>query len=91
MSPRVVATVDLGAIRHNLHQIRARAPRAKVMAAVKADGPGIAQAITGTGFPGDSLAAGKIPPQIFIAGPYHLYHRLQGQPGRALIQHPVRR
>ncbi|WP_029890964.1 alanine racemase [Polycyclovorans algicola] len=40
MSPRVVATVDLGAIRHNLHQIRARAPRAKVMAAVKADAYG---------------------------------------------------
>lgn len=40
MSPRVVATVDLGAIRHNLAQVRARAPRARVMAAVKADAYG---------------------------------------------------
>jgi len=36
MIPRVTASVDLGAIAHNLRQIRAFAPRSKVMAAVKA-------------------------------------------------------
>ena len=40
MSPRVVATVDLSAIRHNLRQVRARAPGSRVMAAVKADAYG---------------------------------------------------
>ncbi len=40
MIPRVTATIDLAAIRHNLAQVRAHAPRSKVMAAVKADGYG---------------------------------------------------
>jgi len=40
VSPRVVATVDLGAIRHNLGQVRAKAPQARIMAAVKADAYG---------------------------------------------------
>ncbi len=40
MIPRVTATVDLAAIRHNLAQVRLRAPQSKVMAAVKADGYG---------------------------------------------------
>lgn len=40
MIPRVTATVDLGAIRHNLGVVRRTAPRSKVMAAVKADAYG---------------------------------------------------
>lgn len=36
MIPRVTATIDLAAIRHNLAQVRRLAPRSKVMAAVKA-------------------------------------------------------
>lgn len=40
MIPRVTATIDLAAIRHNLAQVRHHAPRAKVMAAIKADGYG---------------------------------------------------
>lgn len=40
MSDRVIATVDLAAIRHNLRQIRRFAPASKVMAAVKADAYG---------------------------------------------------
>jgi len=40
MIPRVTATVDLSAIRHNLQQVRRYAPRSKVMAAVKADAYG---------------------------------------------------
>lgn len=40
MSDRVTATVDLAAIRHNLRQVRRRAPGARVMAAVKADAYG---------------------------------------------------
>ncbi|MGQ3056851.1 MAG: alanine racemase [Nevskia sp.] len=38
--PRVTATVDLSAIRHNLGRVRALAPQSKVMAAIKADGYG---------------------------------------------------
>jgi alanine racemase len=38
--PRVTATVDLGAIRHNLAQVRRHAPASKVMAAIKADAYG---------------------------------------------------
>ncbi|MBA4284656.1 MAG: alanine racemase [Xanthomonadaceae bacterium] len=38
--PRVTATVDLSAIRHNLRCVRALAPQSKVMAAIKADGYG---------------------------------------------------
>jgi alanine racemase len=38
--PRVTATVDLSAIRHNLARVREYAPRSKVMAAIKADGYG---------------------------------------------------
>jgi alanine racemase len=40
MTPRVTATVDLSALRHNLAQIKALCPRSKVMAAVKADAYG---------------------------------------------------
>ncbi len=40
MTPRVTATVDLTAIRHNLGVVRTLAPGARVMAAVKADGYG---------------------------------------------------
>jgi len=40
MIPRVTATIDLAAIRHNLAQVRKAAPRSKVMAAIKADGYG---------------------------------------------------
>lgn len=40
MTPRVTATVDLTAIRHNLKRVREIAPRSKVMAAVKADAYG---------------------------------------------------
>lgn len=38
--PRVTATVDLAAIRHNLGRVREYAPRSKVMAAIKADAYG---------------------------------------------------
>lgn len=38
--PRVTATVDLSAVRHNLSRVRAFAPASKVMAAIKADGYG---------------------------------------------------
>ncbi len=40
MIPRVTATVDLAAVRHNLAQVRRLAPRSRVMAAVKADAYG---------------------------------------------------
>jgi alanine racemase len=40
MIPRVTATVDLSAIRHNLQQVRRIAPDSKVMAAIKADAYG---------------------------------------------------
>jgi alanine racemase len=40
MTPRVTATVDLAAIRHNLRRVREIAPRSRVMAAVKADAYG---------------------------------------------------
>lgn len=40
MIPRVTATVDLAAIRHNLRAVRRIAPGSKVMAAVKADAYG---------------------------------------------------
>lgn len=40
MSPRVVATVDLAALRHNLGVLRALAPRSRIMAPVKADAYG---------------------------------------------------
>lgn len=45
MIPRVTATIDLAAIRHNLAQVRLHAPKSKVMAAIKADayGHGAAQ------------------------------------------------
>ncbi|MBV8063484.1 MAG: alanine racemase, partial [Nevskia sp.] len=38
--PRVTATIDLSAIRHNLGRVRAFAPASKVMAAIKADAYG---------------------------------------------------
>src|SRR5947207_6408265 len=40
MTPRVIATVDLAAVRHNLEVVRQLAPGAKVMAAIKADAYG---------------------------------------------------
>ncbi|SFF31742.1 alanine racemase [Fontimonas thermophila] len=40
MIPRVTATVDLAALRHNLGVVRRLAPRSRVMAAVKADAYG---------------------------------------------------
>jgi alanine racemase len=40
MIPRVTATIDLAALRHNLGVVRKNAPRSKVMAAIKADGYG---------------------------------------------------
>lgn len=40
MIPRVTATVDLGAVAHNLAQVRRFAPHSRVMAAVKADAYG---------------------------------------------------
>ena len=59
MIPRVTATVDLAAIRHNLRRVRQLAPRSKVMAAVKADAYGhgavqVARALEAEGV--DSLA-----------------------------------
>jgi alanine racemase len=39
-TPRVTATVDLEAVRHNLGRVRAFAPRVRVMAAIKADAYG---------------------------------------------------
>ncbi|WP_273457100.1 alanine racemase [Nevskia ramosa] len=38
--PRVTATVDLSAVRHNLQRVREFAPQSKVMAAIKADAYG---------------------------------------------------
>ena len=38
--PRVTATVDLSAIRHNLKRVREFAPHSRVMAAIKADAYG---------------------------------------------------
>lgn len=38
--PRVTATIDLSAVRHNLRRVRDFAPGSKVMAAIKADGYG---------------------------------------------------
>lgn len=40
MIPRVTATIDLAAIRHNLRAVRALAPASRIMAAVKADAYG---------------------------------------------------
>lgn len=40
MTPRVTATVDLAALRHNFRVVRQTAPRSKIMAAVKADAYG---------------------------------------------------
>lgn len=40
MTPRITASIDLQAIRHNLRRVRELAPRSKVMAAIKADGYG---------------------------------------------------
>lgn len=40
MIPRVTATIDLAALRHNLGVVRRLAPRSRVMAAVKADAYG---------------------------------------------------
>jgi alanine racemase len=40
MTPRVIATVDLAALRHNLNVVRSLAPKSRIMAAVKADAYG---------------------------------------------------
>lgn len=40
MTPRVLAVINRAALRHNLAQVRQRAPGRKVMAAIKADGYG---------------------------------------------------
>ena len=40
ITARVIASVDRAALRHNLAQVRARAPGRRIMAAVKADGYG---------------------------------------------------
>jgi alanine racemase len=40
MTPRVIATVDLAALRHNLGVARSLAPGSKIMAAIKADAYG---------------------------------------------------
>ncbi|MBI2382608.1 MAG: alanine racemase [Gammaproteobacteria bacterium] len=63
MIPRVTATVDLAAIRHNLGQVRRCAPRSRVMAAVKADAYGhgavpVARALEDAGV--DALAVACI-------------------------------
>ena len=52
MVPRVVATIDLNALRSNLRRVRELAPGTKVMAAIKADGYGhgavpVARALSG--------------------------------------------
>jgi alanine racemase len=39
-TPRVTATINLAAIRHNLRRVRAFAPRSRIMAAIKADAYG---------------------------------------------------
>jgi alanine racemase len=57
--PRVIATIDLGAVRHNLARVRQFAPQSKVMAAIKADGYGhgalpLATTLAGAGV--DALA-----------------------------------
>ncbi len=59
MIPRVTATVDLGAIRHNLARVRELAPASRVMAAVKAEAYGhgavpVARALVDAG--ADTLA-----------------------------------
>ena len=59
MTPRVTATVDLSALRHNFGVVRKTAPRSKIMAAVKADAYGhgaiaVARALQGEGV--DALA-----------------------------------
>jgi len=59
MIPRVTATIDLGAIQHNLGVVRRLAPRSRVMAAVKANGYGhgaipVARALESAGV--DALA-----------------------------------
>lgn len=57
MTPRVTATIDLAAIRHNLARVRACAPGARVMAAIKADGYGHgAVAVAGALADADALA-----------------------------------
>jgi alanine racemase len=40
MIPRVTATIDLAALRHNVGQVRRHAPQSRVMAAIKADAYG---------------------------------------------------
>jgi alanine racemase len=59
MIPRVTATIDLGAIEHNLRVLRGHSPGSRIMAAVKADGYGhgavpVAQTLEAAGV--DALA-----------------------------------
>ncbi|PTU31067.1 alanine racemase [Stenotrophobium rhamnosiphilum] len=54
MIPRVIATIDLAAIQHNLAQVRRYAPQSRVMAAIKAQAYGhgavpVARALESTG------------------------------------------
>ncbi|MDX1656333.1 MAG: alanine racemase, partial [Candidatus Competibacteraceae bacterium] len=61
MSRPTTATIDLGALRYNLQRARAAAPRARIAAAVKADGYGhgllrVARALEGA----DALAVACI-------------------------------
>src|SRR5690606_23963666 len=59
-------------------------PNTHRVATIAADGPGVAQAIAGAGFPGDTLASGKIAPEGIVAGARCFDHGLQAEPGGAL-------
>ncbi len=56
MTPRVIATVDLSAVRHNLEVVRQFAPRSKVMAAIKADAYGHGAIAVARAVPADAFA-----------------------------------
>ncbi|MBX6419905.1 MAG: alanine racemase [Nevskia sp.] len=71
--PRVIATIDLGAIRHNLACVRERAAPARVMAAIKADAYGhgavpVARALEATGV--DALAVACIEEALALREAY---------------------
>jgi alanine racemase len=61
MTPMVSATIDTGALRHNLERVRSFAPRSKVMAVIKANAYGhglvaVARALEGA----DSFAVARV-------------------------------
>ena len=61
MTARARAIIDLGALRHNLNQVRRHAPRSGIMCAVKANGYGhgavsVARALDGA----DALAVATL-------------------------------